>query len=364
MLEPDPQRRLTLAEVQQHPWFVRWNPLLEGTTSQEERTGTLVEALMSSLIQGGNLPLALDLHPDGQRAQPVAYPAASQPSALSSHHRPLASDLHDAMNLDAESAPLPLPPASMSMVDHSSSMQGVPSVSATMTQLSARRRTTLTQNPGATQFQALWAGMTQWTEVAGATARFSTQTTRFFSSSEPWQVVPAVMRVLSRAKAETKVFALDPRRGLGDEDGGAGDMLGSSEHQMRIDLQHQADMVELVAGMHALTPQAPEPEPELSQEEAAWRRLLDAAGAATPGASPSPSTPYRPRGARIMVALTDRRKCHLLGNVWIDPLSARQHGSIRTLVLFDRSSGSPLEWRRLFKTVLHEPTIAQSVVPM
>lgn len=366
MLQPDPKERLTLAQIQQHPWFTRPNSLLEETVSKEERTGTLVEALMGSLIAGGNLPLAVDLHSDGQRAEPVAFPAASQPSALSSHYHP---DAVDMMELDSESAPLPLPPATMSAVGHGSLSQGAPAAGLAMTQLGARRRATLTQNPGATQFQALWAGMTQWTEVAGASARFSAQTTRFFSAGEPWQVVPAVMRVLRRAKGQTKVYAFDPRGSSAEDDD---DASGSSSNQTRIDLRHQEDMDKLVAGMDALSPDPSPAQP--SKEEVAWRRLLDASSSSSSTSSASNSefslsvptfAPYRSRGARIMIALTDKRKCRLAGNVWVDPLPPRrQHGSTKTLVLLDRSSGSPLEWRRLFKAVLDEPAIANLLVPM
>lgn len=303
---------------------------------------------MGSLICGGNLPLALDLHPDGRRAEPIANPAASQPSAVSSHYR---SWSRDAMDVD-EATPMHLPPASMSMLGHGSLSQAA---DMAMTQLGARRRATLTQNPSATQFQALWAGMTQWTEVGGAGARFSAQTTRFFASGEPWQLVAGIMKVLTRAKAQTKVYALDSRA---VREGEEETETGSSEQQTRIDLQHRADMDQLVAGMHALSP---EPSPvQFSKDEQAWRRLLDASSSGV-----SPISTRRSRGARIMVALTDKRKCNLMGNVWVDPLSpGRQHGSTKTLVLLDRSSGSPLEWRRLFKAMLDEPAIASLIVPM
>lgn len=357
MLNPDSKKRETLSQIRKHSWFVRPNPLLEQPTSKEEQTGTLVEALMSSLVRGGNLPLAIDLHSDGQRADPVAHPAASQPSALSSHYRP---DGGDAMDVDTEPAPLPLPPASMTIVGHHSLSQAA--VEAAMTQLGARRRATLTQNPSATQFQALWQGMTQWTEVAGTGARFSTQTTRFFSAREPWQVIPAIMRVLGRHMAQTKVYALDTRSS--DNDGDANTDVGLSDRQTRIDLQHQADMDSLVAGMHALTPDSNQA--QFSKEELVWRQLLNARASSSPSPSSrlSPS-PHRNRGARIMVTLSDRRKCRLLGNIWVDPLRPRrQHTSIKSLVLFDRSSGSPLEWRRLFKSVLDDTDISHSLVFM
>lgn len=227
----------------------------------------------------------------------------------------------------------------------------------------------LTQDPRGTQFQALWAGMTQWTGV-GIGARVSAQTTRSFSAAEPWKAVAGIMRVMEYTKAHTKVFALDPRSPTLYEHGDA--YTGDGETHTRIDLEHQADMESLVSGMNALSP---EPSPvQLSKDDLSWRYLLDRSTRSTRSTSfanfatarpGNMAPPYQSRGARVMFALKDKRKCHLMGNIWVDPLPPRrQQNSIRTLVLLERSSGSPLEWRRLFNCVLDKPTIAHAVVPM
>lgn len=61
------------------------------------------------------------------------------------------------------------------------------------------------------------------------------------------------------------------------------------------------------------------------------------------------------RGARIRVSTTDRRKCALRGEIWIESMAIEEDDDRikkpRTHVLMRRSKGDPLEWRRLFRAV-------------
>ena len=78
--------------------------------------------------------------------------------------------------------------------------------------------------------------------------------------------------------------------------------------------------------------------------------------------------------ARIHVALSDKRKCPLSGNIVVVALPVRerpghtvidgQRKQIKALVKFERSSGSPLEWRRLFGGVIRSSQLKPYLVPM
>lgn len=66
------------------------------------------------------------------------------------------------------------------------------------------------------------------------------------------------------------------------------------------------------------------------------------------------------RGARIRVSTTDRRKCALRGEIWIESVAAEDsdrqeiqadNAAAKTIVLMRRSKGDPLEWRRLFRAI-------------
>ena len=63
------------------------------------------------------------------------------------------------------------------------------------------------------------------------------------------------------------------------------------------------------------------------------------------------------RGARIRVSTTDRRKCALRGEIWIESIAIEEDDGDdrirkpKTHVLMRRSKGDPLEWRRLFRAI-------------
>lgn len=218
-------------------------------------------------------------------------------------------------------------------------------------QIPERRIATMTQNPNATQFQEVWAGMTQWADIAGRNTRFSAQTTRFFCAAEPAELLPYLVQLLGEEKVQSNVYALTPN--------------GAKE-------QHLLDINNLIEGFSQLT------------QEQNWKAAHDAS-AADDSARDSldadddemmedePAND-RPAGARLHISLVDRRKCPLSGNIWIDALPLRRRPSpinvngsmkqIKSLVLLSRSSGSPIEWRRLFATIVKSDKIAGFVVPM
>lgn len=81
MMHPDPARRASLAQIQQHPWFTRANPLL--SAGQCSDPVSLAERLLHGLIVSGDIQLAL--HTDGQRAPVPSSVSLSQPEALPRH---------------------------------------------------------------------------------------------------------------------------------------------------------------------------------------------------------------------------------------------------------------------------------------
>lgn len=67
MLNPDPQSRMSLAQLKQHQWYNRPNPYLDTSISVAEKTGNLVQAFMEGMVKAGDLPL----HTDGERAEVI-----------------------------------------------------------------------------------------------------------------------------------------------------------------------------------------------------------------------------------------------------------------------------------------------------
>mgnify|MGYP000309492164 CR=1 FL=1 len=104
----------------------------------------------------------------------------------------------------------------------------------------------MTQNPNATQFQEVWAGMTQWADIAGRNTRFSAQTTRFFCAAEPAELLPYLVQLLGEEKVQSNVYALTPN--------------GAKE-------QHLLDINNLIEGFSQLT------------QEQNWKAAHDASAA-------------------------------------------------------------------------------------
>ena len=74
------------------------------------------------------------------------------------------------------------------------------------------------------------------------------------------------------------------------------------------------------------------------------------------------------RGARIRVALVDRRKCALKGDIRIErltelpaELSHLPTSDTPSFVLMRRSKGSPLEWRRLFRDLCADRSVHELI---
>ncbi|KDN50390.1 Pkinase-domain-containing protein [Tilletiaria anomala UBC 951] len=332
MLTPRPEKRISLAEIQQHAWFNRPNAFLQGGVSIEEKTGNLVQALMENMVKAGDL----HLHTDGARAEVIDMPAATQPGAVT-----VSSSGLEEMDLGAPSASM------------GPSITGDERAKrfAMSQQLPGRRLATMTQNPNSTQFQEVWAGMTQWADIAGHAQRFSAQTTRFFCAAEPGELVPHLLAILQQERAQTNVYTLTPHR---------------------AQEQHLLDMDNIIEGFSTLT-QEPQKNwmPVFGGDEGAVGDGMDDDDELAGG---SDEAKGRPLGARLHIALSDRRKCPLAGNIYIDALPLRGRPSpicvngkklqIKSLVLMNRSSGSPLEWRKLFATIVKSDTVKQLVVPM
>lgn len=126
------------------------------------------------------------------------------------------------------------------------------------------------------------------------------------------------MRLMERTKAQTKVFALKSRLLTVHDHSDA--YTGDGETHTRIDLEHHANLESLLCSMDTLSPELPPA--QLRKDEMSWCSLLNRSARSLPrstsvlsfAASSEPGTRApltQPRGARIMVALTDKRRCNL-----------------------------------------------------
>ena len=152
---------------------------------------------------------------------------------------------------------------------------------------------------------------TQWSNLAGGTARFSPHLTRLFCSAS----APAVAScVISALVAHSITHAIKP---IGED---THDVLSPSGSLAHAD-DDAMDIDDMQTGK---------------------------------------THEVGNRGARIRVSTTDRRKCALRGEIWIESVAAEDsdrqetqadNAAAKTIVLMRRSKGDPLEWRRLFRAI-------------
>ncbi|WFD34795.1 non-specific serine/threonine protein kinase [Malassezia cuniculi] len=165
-----------------------------------------------------------------------------------------------------------------------------------------------------TQGDDFTQALTYMTQSAAPIPAGMLQLTRFFSASEPAALVSAISSALDALKAQFSVQPLGDSADLID----AYDMMGDD---------------------------APVTE------------------SASASASASASTAnVGSRGTRIRVSMTDRRKCALKGEVRIEklhshPSEAHSADAVSSFILFRRSKGSPLEWRRLFRDICRDANV-------
>lgn len=161
---------------------------------------------------------------------------------------------------------------------------------------------------------------TQWSNLAGGTARFSPHLTRLFCNASGPIVANLIIQALKMMSVIHDV------RPIGDEAEGilTGSLPSTEQEQGDNDMEMDVEMTEV--------------------------------------ASIAPSTEEKgsgSRGARIRVSTTDKRKCALRGEIWIETIAiedakdAQETGKSKPQchVLMKRSKGDPLEWRRLFRAV-------------
>ncbi|WFD29928.1 non-specific serine/threonine protein kinase [Malassezia sp. CBS 17886] len=168
----------------------------------------------------------------------------------------------------------------------------------------ARRTDAATQGDaqGAAEFTQALEFLTQSAALPHSALGRVPQLTRFFSAADPTAVAAAVVAALAARNAQVSA---EP---MGDD----------------------MELHEALRDMSA--PEHP--------------RSADAADAPVSGT----------RGVRVRIALTDRRKCALKGEVRIERLDAAAD-DLQSFVLMRRSKGSPLEWRRLFRDVCAHPRV-------
>lgn len=300
MMCVNPNKRISIDGIKKHRWFTRRNPLL--IDGQAPDAISLAERLLQGLIVSGDLDF--NLHSDGKRASVPDNISLTQPETFGPGLE---------LNLDR------VPPSSALPAFAKTTDPRRLALSQQITSRSHNVPSTNTDGYGiaGSQFTQAMNHMTQWSNLASGTARFSPHLTRLFCHASGPVVANHIVKALQAFSITHAVIPigdngeelLSPNASLLQEQG--------SEIGMDIDV----DMTD-----------------ETSQR----------------------GTDIGSRGARIRVSTTDRRKCALRGEIWIETISATEghddeDGNVgripRTHVLMRRSKGDPLEWRRLFRAV-------------
>lgn len=332
MLCVDPDKRYTIAAIKEHRWFRRPNSLRSDPV-------TLAERLLHGLIVSGDMDFGL--HSDGRRAPvpeniSLTQPEAFGPGLQSFDERLPPSSAHPALGNGRGRAAT----TTTTNARHLAMSQQVSARRDNVPPASAADGAGLVAGAASSQFTQAMNHMTQWSTVAGGTARFSPHLTRLFCSAPPSDVVQRIVGILAELSI---VYHAAPLGFRGDEEEdeahGAHDIAGAAEG----DGDAMMEDVEMSDGAAA------------------------AAGGST--SSSSSAALVGSRGARIRVRTMDRRKCLLQGEVRVaeitrngSPVLEHEDGDgesrvAKTYVLMRRSKGDPLEWRRLFRALANHESL-------
>jgi serine/threonine-protein kinase Chk1 len=321
MMCVNPNKRISIAGIKKHSWFTRHNPLLVDGHAPDAIS--LAERLLQGLIVSGDLDF--NLHSDGKRANVPESISLTQPETfgpgldLNLNRLPPSSALpavnvNNRSNLtDPRRIALSQQITSRSHNVPSSTLDGLGvAAGAAGSQFTQAMNHMVRLNQFCETLLLTLLLQTQWSHVAGGTTRFSPHLTRLFCSA----LGPAVAVIVIKALDSLCIpYLVKPIQSEADslsqemtEDGNANDM--------DIDMD--------------------EGDPKISSTGNKEKGIGS-------------------HGARIRVSTTDRRKCALRGEIWIESISGEEDDhhikKPRTHLLMKRSKGDPLEWRRLFRAV-------------
>lgn len=326
-----PQKRLTIADVKKHKWFMRENALMP--RGRDPDPTSLAEGLLQGLIVSGDL--TYELHTDGKRAQVPEHISLTQPDSLGP-----GLAFNDTMRA---------PPSSAMPALKSTDALKV----ALSQQISARRNNIpnatldglgMAAGAASSQFTQAMNHMTQWSSLAGGIARFSPHLTRVFCSAGSSELVHRIVAVLQDMSITHSVR----RAAAPDEQAGASVFSEDDEDESPPPSSSPAG----ADGMDV--------DIETDEDATIRRRVVE----------------KYDHGATIRVTTTDRRKCSLRGEIRVNPIApvsveqisvrgdriANGGRQAQTYVLMRRSKGDPLEWRRLFKAVVMSDGIKPLIV--
>ena len=326
MMCVNPNKRISIEGIKKHRWFTRRNPLL--VDGQAPDAISLAERLLQGLIVSGDLDF--NLHSDGKRAAVPDNISLTQPEAFGPGLE---------LNLNR------VPPSSALPAFKATTDPRRLALSQQITSRSHNVPSTNTEGYGiaagaaGSQFTQAMNHMTQWSNLAGGTARFSPHLTRLFCSASG----PIVARhIIDALQALLITHAVLPIGSNGEE------MAPSPSASSLREGGTQGDEMDMDVDMSGSGDHA---------SSNASRR----------------DTEIGSRGARIRVSTTDRRKCALRGEIWIETITpdndedddddeGRHQRVARTHVLMKRSKGDPLEWRRLFRALATSEGVKELIV--
>lgn len=319
MLSVYPQKRLSIAEIKKHKWFLRENPLMP--RGQDPDPASLAEGLLQGLIVSGDL--TYQLHTDGERAKVPDSISLTQPETFGPG---LAFDTSRLPPSSALPAVKTTDPRRMALSQQISARRNdVPSASMDGLGMAA--------GAASSQFTQAMNHMTQWSSLAGGLVRFSPHLTRVFCSASASHVATQIVAVLIEMSITYTI-----RRSVEQNENDLGDNGETPPAEA-----HASDDMEMDVDMNSVGDDQTLTRPQSTQ--AAMEN-----------------------GATIRVTTTDRRKCALRGEIRISPMAPKSVEQLRydgaqpqqrqvtvqqaqTYVLMRRSKGDPLEWRRLFRAI-------------
>ncbi|KAJ1022481.1 hypothetical protein NDA16_003470 [Ustilago loliicola] len=353
MMHPNPERRITFEGIRRHRWFKRTNDLVTQKGKCNDPVN-LAEKLLQGLAVSGDINLEVNsaasaaarrlaLHTDGQRAQVPENVSLTQPEAIqnSSFGQAAGSSVARGWHDDASHGVGLALPSSTAMPAIATSNDDMSRRFAMSQHISSRRLEYSSSGsglgsemalPGASQFTQALNHFTQFealTHMAGAGSshlRFSPHLTRFFSSATAAAMVALVTEVLDGLAIQNAVDA------IGDQE----------ELEEAYNFMVEGEPESSAAGDDA--------------SRASSKRL--AVGS---------------RGARVRLAMMDKRKCPLRGEVRVENLlasdapasnsaSSSSEDAAKCLVVMKRSKGDPLEWRRLFRELCRRDEIRATII--
>lgn len=316
MMHPVPDRRISIEGIKRHRWYQRENPFI----SQKGRCNdpvNLAEKLLQGLAVSGDIRMDVrtnELHTDGKRAEVPANVSLSQPENLQTS------------SFGAGGGHMLPPSTALPALEAGADADAGRRLA--MSQHINHRRQEMSQNGGGPEASQFTQALNHFTQFEALTmgqghARFSAHLTRFFASAAASLLTKLIAEALEFIGVQICVEAMGDSS---EVDEAYAFMVGEDERQDESQAREQGQ------GQGQ------------GQEEGAKRVQVGS------------------RGSRIRLGTMDKRKCPLRGEVRVEVLDHQPAGNAQCLVVFRRSKGNPLEWRRLFREICNVAEIRAVII--